>query len=69
MKTVTAVDASLNFLSLLRDVERGETIEIISNGRAVAVLSPVSSPLSATDAAKTRLLLRLRSQNRTGAQA
>ena len=69
MKTVTAVDASLNFLSLLRDVERGETIEIISNGRAVAVLSPLSASQGAVDAAKTRLLQRLRSQNRKGVQA
>lgn len=69
MKTVTAVDASLNFLSLLRDVERGETIAIISNGRAVAALSPLSAPRSATEVAKIRLLQRLRSQNRTGVQA
>lgn len=69
MKTVTAVDASLNFLSLLRDVESGETIAIISKGRAVAVLSAISASQGAADAAKTRLLQRLRSQKRTGVQA
>ena len=69
MKTVTALYASLHVSSLLRDVEKGETIEIISHGRAVALISPVPAPRGATDAAKTRLLLRLRSQDRAGVQA
>ena len=69
MKTVTAVDASLHFSSLLRDVKKGETIEIISRGHAVALISPASAPRGATNAAKIRLLQRLRLQERTGVQA
>ena len=69
MKTVSASDANRRFSTLLRDVGKGEIFEIISNGRAVAVLSPVSASQGAADAAKTRLLQRLRAQPRKVSQA
>ena len=69
MKTVSASDANRRFSTLLRDVGKGEIFEIISNGRAVAVLSPVSASQGAADAAKTQLLQRLRAQARNVSQA
>ena len=69
MKTVSASDANRHFSTLLRDVGKGETFEIVSRGRAVAVMSPVSASQGAAVAAKTRLLQRLRVQARSVSQA
>lgn len=69
MKTVSASDANRYFSTLLRDVGKGETFEIVSRGRAVAVMSPVSASQGAADAAKTRLLQRLCSQPRKASEA
>jgi len=43
MKTVTATEANRSFSKLLREVERGERIEITSHGRKVAVLQPAEN--------------------------
>lgn len=41
MKTVGAFEAKTHLSELIRDVERGETIEITKNKRVVARLIPV----------------------------
>ena len=40
MRTMTARDANQNFSKILADVEKGETVLITKNGRAVAELRP-----------------------------
>jgi prevent-host-death family protein len=40
MRTVQASEAKAQFLRLLDDVERGETISITRHGKQIAILSP-----------------------------
>ena len=43
MKTIQASEAKAKFLSLLSEVELGETLEITRHGKAVARLVPVDT--------------------------
>jgi prevent-host-death family protein len=43
-RAISASEANQNFSKLLRDVGRGETIVIMSRGRAVAKVVPVDTP-------------------------
>lgn len=54
-KTVTATEANRSFSRLLREVERGERIEITSHGRRVAVLEPARDEEDERAARKRRL--------------
>lgn len=60
--TVSAADANREFSKLLRRVREGQTVTIMSHGRPVAKLVPVSSHDRVAEAAKKALLKRLRSQ-------
>jgi len=44
MKTVTVREAQHNLARILRDVEAGETVEIVRRKVRVARLSPISEP-------------------------
>jgi prevent-host-death family protein len=59
---VSAADANREFSKLLRRVRDGESITIMSHGRPVAKLVPVSAGDRVGEAAKKALLKRLRSQ-------
>ncbi len=68
VKTISASDANRYFSSLLRRVNAGEELTIVSRGKPVAVLSPVDKNLGARHKAKTRLLTRLKTQTPTGSR-
>lgn len=66
MKTVSAADANRRFSSVLREVTAGETYTVLSRGKPVAVLAPISDSVGERQAAKSRLIDRLRGQAPTG---
>lgn len=66
MKTITAADANRHFSGLLRDVATGEIITVLSRGKPVATIGPVSSVSDARERARQGLLDRLRQNNATG---
>ena len=67
MKTVTAADANRQFSALLRRVAQGEQIVITTRGKPVATLAPLAPVRDAArDAARARLLARLKSQPSSG---
>ena len=68
MKTVTASDANRKFSKILQEVGRGEVFTIVSRGKPVATIMPARSGASEHEAAKQRLMDRLRSQKSTGAR-
>lgn len=69
MKTVTAADANRQFSALLRRVTQGEQIVITTRGKPVATLAPLAPVRDkAREAARSRLLARLRSQPTSGTQ-
>jgi prevent-host-death family protein len=40
MKTATVTEAGLDFLSVLKWVETGEEVQVVREGKPVAVISP-----------------------------
>lgn len=66
MKVVSAADANRQFSSLLRDVAGGEVITVVSRGKPVAKIAPVTAGEAHREAARLRLLARLRDQRPTG---
>lgn len=67
MKSVTAADANRQFSALLRRVAQGEQIVITTRGKPVATLAPlVATQDRVRDAAKARLLARLKTQPISG---
>lgn len=67
MKSVTAADANRQFSALLRRVAQGEQIVITTRGKPVATLAPlVATHDRVRDAAKARLLERLKAQAISG---
>lgn len=48
MKTVTVREAQHNLAAILRDVERGEEIEVVRRKKPVARISPIA-PSAATE--------------------
>lgn len=67
MKTVTAADANRQFSALLRRVTQGEQVVITTRGKPVATLAPlVPTRDTAREAARSRLLERLKSQPNSG---
>lgn len=65
MKTMSASEANRQFSTLLRLVEEGETIAILSRGRPVAVMAPSKLETDSRSEARERLLSRLREQSRS----
>ncbi len=59
-ETVSAAEANRNFSSVLRGVREGTTYLITSHGRPVAKLVPIGEDEVAFEAARTRLIARLR---------
>lgn len=62
MKTVSAAEANRQFSKILRAVRAGETVLVTSRGEPVATIQPADRSLTERQAAKLRLLERLRSQ-------
>ncbi|HMK44227.1 MAG TPA: type II toxin-antitoxin system prevent-host-death family antitoxin [Dissulfurispiraceae bacterium] len=69
MNVITASEANRQFSKVLRDVSRGETITVVSRGKAVATISLATSSGVRRNAAKKRLLERLGKQTVTGVRA
>lgn len=69
MKTVTAAEANRQFSSVLREATQGEVFTIVSRGKPVATIGPVSASNAQRRAAQAALLERLRSQALTGKRA
>lgn len=59
MKSISAAEANRHFSALLRDVAQGEKAVILSRGKSVATMAPVSSGHD-PQFAKRLLLQRLR---------
>ncbi len=66
MQTLSAADANRYFSRVLREVARGETVIVTSRGKPVATIAPVQPHQPERQAAKQRLLARLRGQAATG---
>lgn len=62
MKQVTSTEANRDFSKLLRSVARGETVQISSRGRPVAVMLPAAQQRASARTAALQLLARLDSQ-------
>ena len=60
IETVSAAEANQNFSSLLRRVRAGNSLVITSHGKPVAKLVPVDSDDDRAEAARARLIARLR---------
>jgi len=61
-KAVSAAEANRHFSAVLRDVRDGETYVITSHGKPVAKLVPFDAERDAQEAARARLLMRLKTQ-------
>jgi len=68
MKTITAANANRGFSSLLREVQNGEEITILSRGKPVARIISVNSGALPKNEMKKILLSRLKSQDVTGSR-
>jgi prevent-host-death family protein len=62
MKQVTSTEANRDFSRLLQSVTRGESVQINSRGRPVAVMLPATRVRQGADTALAQLLARLESQ-------
>jgi prevent-host-death family protein len=61
-KFVSATEASRNFAQLLRDIRRGMSYVVTSDGKPVARIIPADEGYASRDAAWAALLERLQSQ-------
>lgn len=66
MRNVNAADANRQFSALLREVARGGRITVLSRGKAVAAIVPVTDMQRERREAKEALMKRLRSQAPAG---
>lgn len=66
MKTISASEANRRFSELLAEAANGEWVTITSHDRPVARIGPVRPDYSAKEAARQRLIERLRRQEPTG---
>jgi prevent-host-death family protein len=60
METVTEEDTNKNFSQILRRVRAGESLVITSDGTPVAKLIPFSADNERAEAARARVIARLR---------
>ena len=49
MRTATVAEAGLDFTTVLKWVESGEDVQIVREGKPVAVISPAPQPLKHPD--------------------
>jgi len=49
MKTATVTELGLDFLSVLKCVETGEEVQVLREGKPVAVISPAPRPVEHPD--------------------
>jgi antitoxin (DNA-binding transcriptional repressor) of toxin-antitoxin stability system len=49
MKTATVTEVGLDFLKVLKWVETGEEVQVVQEGKPVAVISPVPRPVKHPD--------------------
>lgn len=68
MKTISADEATRHFSTLLHDVATGEVVTVLSHGKPIATISPARPDDAEKEAAKSRLLERLRHQPPSGDQ-
>lgn len=69
MDTISASEANRRFPALLRAVQQGNSVTIVSRGRPVAVMEPVREGRAAgRERARRALLQRLQGQPVTGAR-
>jgi len=68
MKAITASEANRQFSSVLRQVAQGEVFTVISRGRSVASIQPISDLHLDRQKAKTSLVSRLGSQAINGSR-
>lgn len=68
MKTVSAADANRHFSSVLRDVASGQVVTVVSRGKPVATIGPVSVKNRQLQAARSSLVERLNRQPASGQQ-
>lgn len=66
MKTLTASEANRHFSAVLRDVSRGQAVTVVSRGKAVATIAPAGELQRGREAARQRLLRRLRARKPAG---
>lgn len=69
MKTVSTSDANRHFSRVIRQVAEGEEFIVVSRGRPVATIGPVSGDDKRREAARAALLQRLQEQTVTGNRA
>ncbi len=78
MQTMTAANANRHFSSLLRDVHAGQTIQITSRGKPVAIVEPIAAydasashdgAQNAAQAVHTALFARLHAQRQANSQS
>jgi len=68
MKTISAADANRHFSGLLRDVATGQVVTVLSRGKPVAVIGPVTRESGHRRIARQSLLERLRQNEAYGAR-
>jgi prevent-host-death family protein len=61
-KAVSAADANRRFSELLRTVKSGKSVVVTSHGKPVAKIVPISDDERATEAARSVLFSRLRTE-------
>lgn len=66
MKVMTASEANRQFSKVLRDVSHGTSITVVSRGKAVATIAPAKTRSPHREAAKKKLIERLRGQKASG---
>jgi prevent-host-death family protein len=59
-ETITAAEANRNFSRCLREARDGTTFIITSHGRPIARLEPINAAEEAAEAARARVIARLR---------
>jgi len=61
-KFISAAEANRKFSRVLREIREGQSYIVTSHGRPVARIAPVDSRSQQREAAKAKLLRRLRAQ-------
>ena len=68
MKTVSAAEANRQFSAMLKGVSGGESYQVTSRGKPVAVVTPVAADSRERRASRRALLKRLQAQPVSGAR-
>jgi prevent-host-death family protein len=66
MRTVSAADANRHFSAMLKEVSRGTRITVVSRGKPVAAIVPVTEAQHERRQARAALMKRLGSQAASG---